>query len=222
MFKHIIIEVRESHATAAQEGDTMTRWFLGMALLVVVGGLGGCGQDSLRKERAALASSSARLDSRESVLDARESSLDRVRASSESESVAESESKEEAESSSQEKADSQAESTSAKLKSQADSTSAELSRQAESVSSAAESVSQNQINSPVQAVDWVIQQRGEQDSKGKITWQAGAAGDKDGQQYFAVQGKREDNKDDAALDLLVVGTGEIVARDSAAGKALTE
>lgn len=196
----------------------MRRWLLGATLLMVVGVLSGCGQDELRKEKAALASSSARLESRASILDARESSLDKVRASTESSSIAESESQAIAESESQEKADSQASSASAAFSSQAESVSAA----AESVSAAAESISQNQISSPVQAVDWVKQQRGEQDDHGKITWQASTTGEKDGQHYFVVQGRREDGKVDDALDLIVLSTGEIMTRDSAAGKALVE
>lgn len=189
----------------------MRRWLLGATLLIMVGVLSGCGQDELRKEKAALASSSARLESRASVLDARESSLDKVRASTESSSIAESESQAIAESESQEKADSQASSASAAFSSQA-----------ESVSAAAESISQNQISSPVQAVDWVKQQRGEQDGHGKMTWQASTTGEKDGQHYFVVQGRREDGKVDDALDLIVLSTGEIMTRDSTAGKALVE
>ncbi|MFD1317723.1 hypothetical protein [Loigolactobacillus zhaoyuanensis] len=185
----------------------MPRWFFAVTLLLVTGLLSGCGQDEVRKEKAALASSSARLESRSSALDERESSLDQARDDSESESIAESESREVTESESQDKLDKQAES---------------MSSQAESVSAAATSISENQINSPVQAVDWVKQQRGETDDQGKISWQAGATGEKDGQHYFAVQGQRDDHKNDGALDLLVLGSGEIVTRDSDAGQALVK
>ncbi|MFD0898357.1 hypothetical protein [Loigolactobacillus binensis] len=189
----------------------MSRWFFGLSLVLLTGVLSACGQDELRKEKATLASSSARLNRKASVLDARESSLDKVRSQMEAQSIAESESKEVTESQAQAKLDRQSSSASAKIDSQA-----------ASVSEAAESVSQKQITSPAAAVTWVKQQRGEQDSTGKITWQAGTTGEKNGQPYFAVQGQQADHKTPAELDLLVLSSGEIVTRDSAAGKALTE